>query len=92
MCVLRVHLLPALGDKPLASITTEDVQQFKSALGGRSPKTVNNILTVLSVLMRTAVEWDVIERAPGIRLLVQEPGDPIRAVLVEGDRQQHESP
>jgi len=31
-CVLRLHLLPALGDKPLGAITTEDVQQLKSAL------------------------------------------------------------
>jgi len=61
-CVLRLHLVPALGDKPLAAITTEDVQQLKSALGARSPKTVNNVLTVLNVLMRTAVEWNVIER------------------------------
>src|SRR5215471_18163033 len=67
---LRVHLLPILGNKPLASITTEDVQQLKSALGTKSPKTVNNVLTVLNVLMRTAVEWNVIERVPcSIKLL-----------------------
>lgn len=63
-CVLRIHLLPVLGDKPLAAITTEDVQQLKSALSTKSPKTVNNVLTVLNVLMRTAVEWDVIGRVP----------------------------
>jgi len=56
--------VPALGDKPLAAITTEDVQQLKCALSARSPKTVNNILTVLNVLMRTAIEWDVIARVP----------------------------
>ena len=63
-CALRIHLVPALGDKPLATITTEDVQHLKSALGTKSPKTVNNVLTVLNVLMRTAVEWEVIERVP----------------------------
>jgi hypothetical protein len=63
-CALRIHLVPTLGDKPLAQITTEDVQQLKSTLGTKSPKTVNNVLTVLNVLMRTAVEWDVIERVP----------------------------
>src|SRR3954468_23302358 len=69
-CVLRIHLVPALGDKPLATITTEDVQQLKSALSGKSPKTVNNILTVLNVLMRTAVEWKVIDQVPcSIKLL-----------------------
>jgi integrase len=71
--VLRVHLIPALGDKPLASITTEDVQQFKSALSARSPKTVNNILTVLNVLMRIAVEWHVIERVPCVIKMLKAP-------------------
>jgi|SRR6185436_15805707 len=54
-CVLRIHLVPMLGDKPLASITTEDVQNLKGALSTKSPKTVNNVVTVLNVLMRTAV-------------------------------------
>jgi hypothetical protein len=36
-CALRVHLVPALGDKPLAASTTEDVQHLKSALGTKSP-------------------------------------------------------
>jgi hypothetical protein len=38
--VLGIHLVPAVGDKPLAAITTEHVQQLKSALNARSPKTV----------------------------------------------------
>jgi integrase len=59
--------------KPLASITTEDVQQFKSTLSARSPKTVNNILTVLNVLMRIAVEWDVIERVPCVIKMLKAP-------------------
>lgn len=45
-------------------------QRLKSALGERSPKTVNNVLTVLSVVLRTAGEWGVIERVPcSIKLL-----------------------
>lgn len=36
----------------------------------QSPKTVNNILTVLNVLLRKAVEWEAIERMPrSIKLL-----------------------
>lgn len=68
--VLRVHLVPHLGDKRLDAITTEDVQRLKSTLSERSPKTVNNILTVLSVVLKTAIEWQLIERMPcSIRLL-----------------------
>ena len=63
-----VHLI-AFGDKRLDAIQTEDVQRLKAALR-RAPKTVNNVLTVLSVMLRTAVDWGVIERIPcSIQLL-----------------------
>jgi integrase len=62
--VIRVHLRPRLGDRPLDRITTEDVQRLKAELGAKAPKTVNNILTVLNVLLRTAMEWAVIEKVP----------------------------
>ncbi len=62
--VLRVHLVRTLGNKRLNEITTEDVQQIKAGLLNRSPKTVNNILTTLSVVLKTAVNWGVIERVP----------------------------
>ena len=67
---IRVHLLPQFGDSLLNAIATEDVQRLKSAMGAKAPKTVNNVLTVLSVILKTAVEWDVIERVPcSIKLL-----------------------
>ena len=66
----KVHLIPILGTTRLNAITTEGVQQLKRRLEDRSPKTVNNVLTVLNVLLKKAVEWDVIERIPcTIRLL-----------------------
>jgi integrase len=66
----QVHLIPKLGTKRLDAITTERVQQLKHELSNRAPKTVNNVLTVLNVLLKKAVEWDVIERMPcTIRLL-----------------------
>jgi integrase len=68
--VLRKHLLPTLGDKRLNAITNEDVQALKLRLKERSPKTVNNVLTVLSVLLKKAVEWEVIDSLPcAVRLL-----------------------
>jgi hypothetical protein len=62
--VLRVHLLPALGHKRLDAIKTENVQRLKGDLEVKSPKTVNNVLGVLSILLKKAVEWDVIDRMP----------------------------
>ena len=68
--ILNVHLVPRLGSKRLEGITSEDVQRLKSHLRGRSHKTVNNVLTVLNVLLKKAVEWDVVDRMPcTIRLL-----------------------
>ena len=62
--IVRVHLAPALGAKPLDTITNEDVQRLKHRLLNKAKKTVNNILTVLNVMLKKAVEWDVIERLP----------------------------
>ena len=68
--ILRVHLGPFLGNKKLDAITTGDVQGLKARLAGRAPKTVNNVLTVLSKLLKVAVEWEVISQMPcSIRLL-----------------------
>ena len=68
--ILRVHLVPSLGRRRLDAITNEKVQRLKSRLGNKAPKTVKNFLTVLSVLLKTAVEWGVIEVMPRtIRLL-----------------------
>lgn len=68
--ILNRHLLPLLGEKRLDAITTEQVQRLKHGLSHRSVKTVNNVLSVLSVLLKKAVEWCVLERLPAhVRLL-----------------------
>jgi len=62
--------VPFLGSKKLDTITNEAVRGLKHQLQTRSAKTTNNVLTVLNVLLKKAVEWDVIERMPrSIRLL-----------------------
>jgi integrase len=71
--ILSVHLIPLLGDKRLDMIQTEDVQHLKSAMGDRAPKTVNNVLTALSVMLKTAVEWELIERIPCTIKLLKAP-------------------
>ena len=62
--IIRVHLVPPLGHKKLDAIKSEDVQLLKTRLSTKAAKTVNNILTVLNVLLKKAVEWDVIDRMP----------------------------
>jgi integrase len=48
----------------LDGISSEDVQHLKSRLASKAPKTINNILTVLSTLLKKGMEWGVIERMP----------------------------
>jgi integrase len=46
------------------------VQRLKHDLRSKSPKTVNNVLTVLNVLLKKAVEWGIIDGMPcAIKLL-----------------------
>src|SRR5712691_3595711 len=68
--IIRVHLIPLLGSKKLDAITNEHVQRLKRQLVDHAAKTVNNVLTVVNVMLKKAVEWDVIERMPcTVRLL-----------------------
>ncbi len=62
--IIKWHLLPAFGTKALDAVTNEQVQKLKLALVHRAPKTVNNVLTVLSTLLKKAVEWGELERLP----------------------------
>jgi len=57
---LRAHIIPKLGSLPLTEINTKTVQSFVAylATGGRSTKTVENVLLTLSSILRTARSWD----------------------------------
>ncbi len=56
---LRAHIIPKLGNHRLPEITTKVVQGFVAYLagGGRSRKTVENVLLTLSSLLKTAKSW-----------------------------------
>jgi integrase len=57
---LRAHILPKLGSLSLTEINTKTVQSFVAylATGGRSRKTVENVLLTLSSILRVARAWD----------------------------------
>ena len=56
---LRAHIFPKIGNLHLTEITTKTVQGFVAYLasGGRSRKTVENVLLTLSSLLKTARAW-----------------------------------
>jgi integrase len=57
---LRAHIIPKLGSLSLTEINTKAVQSFVAylATGGRSRKTVENVLLTLSSILRVAKAWD----------------------------------
>ncbi len=62
--VLNHRIVPRMGDKRLNEVTASDVQKMKGELASLSPKTVNNALAALRVMLRKAAEWDVIDDVP----------------------------
>jgi integrase len=62
--ILELHLVPSLGDRKLDAITSEDIAHLKARFASYAPKSINNVLNVLSKLLNVAVEWGVIERRP----------------------------
>jgi integrase len=70
--IFRNHLMPTFGELRLDAIGDELVQRLKGELveDEMGNKSINNILTALSVTLRRAVDWKVIEAMPcRIRLL-----------------------
>lgn len=69
---LRLHLLPALGQRQMISVRPSDIQQLVRALSdaGMAPGSVRNVYDVAARLFRSAVKDRVIPSTPcdGIRL------------------------
>jgi integrase len=78
--ILKNHLLPAFGPKALDRISTVDVEDLKAKLlktkknpDGVSRKRVNNVLHVLSKILKYALDIDVVDRVPRIKTLKVDP-------------------
>lgn len=62
---MRVHFLPTLGHRPLASLTPLDVRRAVDVLASRvAPATVRTNVGVLRAVLNAAVEADLISRSP----------------------------
>lgn len=68
---LRVHVLPALGDRPVSALRRSDVQALVKALSTtRAPGTVRNVYDVLSRVLTAAVDDRVIAHSPCRRIVL----------------------
>jgi integrase len=63
------HLLPLLGKLPLDKITPHTIERLKTIkkAEGKSPKTINNALTVLNACLKAAQEWGHLKDIPRIK-------------------------
>lgn len=68
---LHAHLTPFFGNAPLSEISNQKIEEFKSAKLqlGLKAKTINNLTAILAKCLRTAVEWEIIEKIPRIQKL-----------------------
>lgn len=74
-CMLRKHLIPFFGKLPLDKINTFKVEEFKSQKlsKGLSAKSVNNLLGILGKCLRTAQDWEIMDRVPKMKPLKVSP-------------------
>ncbi len=64
--LMRTHILPTFGDRPLSSITEIQVQAFVAELlaKGRAPSTASKVLGILSQILQAAARNQLIPRNP----------------------------
>lgn len=68
--IWKNYLRPHFAKMKMNELVAEDVQLLKGRLSRLSPKTVNNALSLLNGMIKTAQEWSVIRELPvRIRML-----------------------
>lgn len=72
---IRLHLVPHIGHRRLNEIGADDVTLIKSKLKDNAVRTVNGVLTALSVLLHKAIEWNVMPKREIDIPLLDEPED-----------------
>ncbi len=85
--VLDLHLLPLFGKYTLQEITSQRVQEYKAkkTAEGFAAKSINNQLGVLRRCLQIAMEWDLLDKLPTVKMLRTPP--PIVEALNESDCQ-----
>lgn len=86
--LIECQLLPYFGDTPLEEISSIRVTDFMADMKKRklSPRYVNNAVRVLKMLLRQAVERNVIADYPLKKKIVKEPEETLRQELSREER------
>ena len=64
--MLKKHLLPRFGDRPLSEVTRQEIQAYVAHLthAGYAPKSIDHVHDMLSAVLRTAVKWGHLQENP----------------------------
>jgi len=62
--LFRLYIAPLFATRELATLSNADIAVLKGKLAAMSPKSVNNVLSVLSRALRCAVDWGVLNQMP----------------------------
>jgi integrase len=83
--VVRTHIVPELGSRPVGSLTPGDVQSLvNSWAANRAPGTVRREYGVLRAILNYALASDMIGRTPCRRIKLPEV-TPVRRHIINGD-------
>jgi len=62
--LLRIHILPSLGQTTIAALTPSKVRSWNAQLAAKHPSTASKAYRLLSTMMRNAVDDDLIIKSP----------------------------
>jgi len=62
--LLRIHILPTLGQTTIAGLTPSKVRGWNAQLAAKHPSTASKAYRLLSTMMRNAVDDDLIIKSP----------------------------
>jgi integrase len=66
--ILKRDLFPKWGERPITEITRRDVMQVLDEIAARAPVQANRTLSVVSKLFNWAIDRDIIQTSPVVRI------------------------
>ena len=84
---IRRRIVPVIGKRQLAKLTAVDVNSLMRdrEQSGLSPRTVHQVLVVLRMALKQAVQWDLVPRNVATLVSVS-PGRPFEATALDDDQ------
>ena len=75
--VIKNHLKPKFGERPLKELTTQEIQHWVAEMQrqGAKPNTIRDRLCCLQASLKQAIAWDLIDHTPATNIKTPKPED-----------------